>query len=165
MEPLQLNPITGEPFLQLAPPFAHIIVTPVREADALAIILAMNDSRVYTNLAGPPHPFLQEHAAARIEKVKARSNALLAGMATDNAEMVDAKRSLVGGCPVHIIREVKEDGSDIFLGDCSFVRCSWDQVKDVVERKKLCEQTNALPVGHPDLVWSIGGAWSTLSPL
>jgi hypothetical protein len=46
LHPLQINPKTGEPFLQLPSPHEHIIITPLRLTDKSAIIDILNDKAV-----------------------------------------------------------------------------------------------------------------------
>lgn len=46
LQPLQVNPKTGEPFLRLPGLLEHIIITPIRETDKPAIIRHLNDQRV-----------------------------------------------------------------------------------------------------------------------
>jgi hypothetical protein len=47
LHPLQLNPITKEPFLRLPAPHDNIIVTPPRLSDAPDMVIAMNDEHIY----------------------------------------------------------------------------------------------------------------------
>lgn len=70
---------------------------------------------------------------------------------------------LVGNCPVRAIREVQEDGSDIFLGDISITRVKDgkllvppDEADDEEKTAKSLETNMSLPVGDPNIVWSIG---------
>lgn len=59
--------------------------------------------------------------------------------------------------PVRFLREVQEDGSDMFLGDVGLFRCPDIQL----ENPKHDLATNrALPAGHPDIIWSIGGIFT-----
>lgn len=46
LHPLEVNPQTGEPFLQLPSPHENIIITPIRLTDKPAIIDILNDYRV-----------------------------------------------------------------------------------------------------------------------
>ena len=61
MEPIQINPATGEPFLPLRS-HPNLILTPFRDADVPAILELLNDERVYSWLDGPPKPYTKgEH--------------------------------------------------------------------------------------------------------
>lgn len=52
------------------------------------------------------------------------------------------------------LREVQEDGSDIFLGVVRIDRC--DHVETLMENPKHTNEENlALPAGHPEIVWTI----------
>ena len=67
---------------------------------------------------------------------------------------------------MRFIREVQEDGSDVFIGDMGFMRCpngelmGPDGLLDKVNwenKAKMEEENNALAVGDPKIIWSIGG--------
>ncbi|KAJ6541804.1 acyl-CoA N-acyltransferase, partial [Mycena capillaripes] len=111
--PLEVNPKTGEPFLRLQS-HKNIVLTPPRLSDAPFMIAFLNDERVYHWLSSPPYPYLQEHADWWLNQIKPMSDKLL-------AELEDARNDttlkIVDGCPVRVIREVFEDGTDLFLGD------------------------------------------------
>lgn len=57
--------------------------------------------------------------------------------------------------PVRFLREVQEDGSDIFLGDIGLFRCPHMEALETPEHDNAINQ--ALPPGHLDIVWTIGG--------
>jgi hypothetical protein len=70
---------------------------------------------------------------------------------------------VVGASPVRYIREVREDGSDIFIGDVGMMRCMHGElmgpggVLDWSNKAKFEEENNAIPAGEPHIIWSIGG--------
>lgn len=58
LHPLELNPLTKEPFLRLR---AHknIVITPPRPSDIEGYCLIINDPRVHDWLVGPTIPHLR----------------------------------------------------------------------------------------------------------
>ncbi|KAJ7201367.1 acyl-CoA N-acyltransferase [Mycena pura] len=110
--PLEVNPTTGEPFLRLLR-HKNIIITPPRLSDAPCLVRILNDERVYPWLSSPPHPYLPEHAEWWLNHVTAISDKLLTEL---ESARDDPERKIVDGSPVQTIREIKEDGMDIFLG-------------------------------------------------
>jgi hypothetical protein len=56
--PLQINPLTREPFLQLRK-HANIIITPPRTSDVPLIVSPMNDEQVLTWLRTPQRPYTE----------------------------------------------------------------------------------------------------------
>ncbi|KAG6890338.1 hypothetical protein C0992_002321 [Termitomyces sp. T32_za158] len=157
--PLEVNSKTGEPFLQLRNN-KNIILTPPRPEDVLAYIPNMNDPRIYEWLGSPPFPFLSEHAEVMYERFKVICDASRAELeaARESPELV-----LVGNCPVRAIREVQDDGSDIFLGDISITRAKdgkllvpLHEADDEEKTTKYLETNMSLPVGDPNIVWSVG---------
>ncbi|KAG6903631.1 hypothetical protein DXG01_016133 [Tephrocybe rancida] len=120
----------------------------------------MNDPRIYEWL-GPPFPYLTEHAEAWYEKIKAQSDDALATLeaARDSTEPI-----LVDICPVRVIRELKEDGTDVYVGDIGILRVGDgkllappSEAADKEKKAKYLEGNNALLLGDPNIAWTIGG--------
>ncbi|KAJ7146313.1 acyl-CoA N-acyltransferase [Mycena epipterygia] len=149
LHPLEVNPATGEPFLRLTS-HKNIILTPPRLNDGPAIVPILNDERVYHWLSSPPNPYLLEHANGWLKKVKERSDQLLAEL---EAARDEPTPKIVDGCPVGIIREVREDGTDVYLGDVSFVlsKQSWE----LEGTGRVSQETPRRDPSDPD-VWSLG---------
>ena len=65
----------------------------------------------------------------------------------------DGTLKIVGEFPIRAIREVLEDGSDIYIGDIGISRCGcgvdWENAS---ERKKT---NDSLELGDPHILWSI----------
>jgi RimJ/RimL family protein N-acetyltransferase len=112
--PLQVNEATGEPYLQLPWPHDKIRITPARPSDAASIQECLNDPRVYEYLAGPPFPYTYDDAIQWVGRAMDESGRLFWSM-EDGDEWID-------GCPVHCIRQVQEDGTDIYIGDITMRR-------------------------------------------
>lgn len=167
--PLEVNPRTQEPFLRLRK-HPNVIITPPRESDAPHLLPPLNDERVHVWLNSPPFPYTYgmscivaiieswlaecaslEHAQTWINKIKLDCDQGL-------KELVDAleneKSPTLTHSPVRFLREVQEDGSDVFLGDVGFSRCS----DILLEDAKYDNDANLeLPAGDGDIVWTIGG--------
>ncbi|KAJ7508528.1 GNAT domain-containing protein [Mycena galericulata] len=124
LHPLEVNPKTGEPFLRLTS-HKNIILTPPRLSDGAPMVLHFNDERVYHWLCGPPFPYLPEHADAWLNQAKQKSDALLAEL---EAAREDPEPKIVDACPVGHIQEVKEDGTEIFVGniDITLTQRRWE---------------------------------------
>ncbi|EPT01563.1 hypothetical protein FOMPIDRAFT_1059740 [Fomitopsis schrenkii] len=152
LHPLQVNPSTGEPYLRLPSPHTNIIITPPRMSDVDALVGHMNDARVVSSFSGPAYPYLTSHAESWISTVKEKSDGLLAELKQQHP---DAPLKLVGGCPVHYIREVADDGTETFIGDLFIHRCHFPH--DGAQQTALrAEENAARPVGDPAIVWCVG---------
>lgn len=92
-----------------------------------------------------------EHANGWLKKVKERSDQLLAEL---EAARDEPALKIVDGCPVGIIREVKEDGTDVYLGDVSFVLSK--QLWELEGTGRVSQETPRRDPSDPD-VWSLGG--------
>ncbi|KAI0066413.1 hypothetical protein BV25DRAFT_1820344 [Artomyces pyxidatus] len=153
IHPFEINSKTREPYLRLPPPLSHIVITPPRLSDAPSAYRHFNDPRIYRWVSSPPFPYLMEHANEWFQKSKGETDIVW-------KELIEADPhgplKIVGACPVRAIREEKEDGEDIYLGDCGFARYRYDDVMDLEERAKLNAENEARPVGDPDIVWMIG---------
>jgi hypothetical protein len=82
-------------------------------------------------------------------------------------ELEDAKDDptlkIVKGCPVSFLREVKEDGSDVFIGSLDITTCLYgevmgpDGVVDWENKKKLEDENKSLEAGDAQIVWCFKG--------
>ncbi|KAJ7492083.1 hypothetical protein FB451DRAFT_1216925 [Mycena latifolia] len=149
LHPLEVNPTTGEPFLRLAS-HKNIILTPTRLSDGPAIIPLLNDERVYYWLSSPPFPYLPEHAVWWLNQAKEKSDKLLAEL---EAARGDPTLKIVDGCPVSTIREVKDDGTDVFLG--SIVLDLAGQPWELEGSGRLSQETPRRDPSDPD-IWTLG---------
>jgi RimJ/RimL family protein N-acetyltransferase len=166
LHPLEVNTKTGEPFLRLLS-HKNIILTPPRLSDAPFMIPLFNDERVYHWLSSPPFPYLPgkfvytrfpqilsvctEDADWWLNEVKPLSDKVLAEL--EDARN-DATLKIVDGCPVRIIREVQEDGTEIFLGDIGIDLAG--QPWELEGTGKLSQETPRRDLSDPD-IWTLGG--------
>lgn len=157
LHPLEINPQTGEPFLRLAAPHQNIIITPPRQGDQFVTIQHINDPAIYRWIENPPIPYLPEHADSWIQSVKEESDVTLEYLRKSAEEFPDGPLQFVDTCPVRHIREVKEDGTDVLLGDVNFRRSPFEEVLDEVERKQMQEDNAKKQAGDPTIVYAIGG--------
>ena len=83
----------------------------------------------------------------------------------------DATLKVVGEFPVRAIREVQEDGTDIYIGDIGISRCVYGELmsnlhgvdwENASERKRI---NDSLDLGDPSILWSIGGKYQEASYL
>ncbi|KAF4611980.1 hypothetical protein D9613_004126 [Agrocybe pediades] len=155
--PLETDPKTGEPFLRLRK-HPNVILTPMRWEDAPHFVPIFNDPRVYQWLMRTPFPYAHKDAEDWLQIAKPKSDALL-------QELLDAQGSdklkTIDGCPVPSIREVKEDGTQVYIGNITFGRCMHPELIDTdtidhehAEEKKAAN--DALQVGDPKIIYSIG---------
>ncbi|KAF9817994.1 hypothetical protein IEO21_03069 [Rhodonia placenta] len=155
LHPLQVNPATGEPYLRLGSPLENIILTPQRPSDVAYNVPILNNPDVVRWLEGLPYPYTPSHAESWVSSVIEESDAILRELREASAKDPEAPLKIVGGCPVRILREIKEDGSEVYLGDIAFRRCDYLHVAHE-ERLRLSEENARRQVGDPALVWCIG---------
>ncbi|KAG2042695.1 hypothetical protein BDR03DRAFT_944009 [Suillus americanus] len=154
--PLEINPKTGEPFLRLPAPHQNIIITPPRQGDQSVLIQHLNDPAIYGWMQTLPVPYLPEHADFWIQFVKGESDAALECLRKSAKDFPNGPLQLVGASPVGHLREVKEDGTDVFIGDVNFGRSPFEEVLDEVERKRLQEDNAKKQAGDPTIQHTIG---------
>jgi len=73
---------------------------------------------------------------------------------------------MVGECPVRAIREIKEDGQDVYLGDVAISRCLEflegkllalpDREASEERMKEYIDLNARRKVGNADIIWMIG---------
>ncbi|TFK41961.1 GNAT domain-containing protein [Crucibulum laeve] len=157
LHPLEINPTTAEPFLRLRN-HPNIILTPPRYEDVPHEPALMNHEKVHVWLEHPPYPYTLEHAKQWLDTIKPSSDALFAELeaARDQEALI-----LTHQCPVRCIREVKEDGTDVFIGDIGFTRfpngefIGTDGV-DWENKERNVKENEQRQLGDPEIIWSIG---------
>jgi RimJ/RimL family protein N-acetyltransferase len=152
--PLEIRPETGELFLRLPSPHSNIVLTPPRASDAAAIVDIVNDPAIHPWLGRPKTTFLLEDAQKLVEEFTLASDMVTKSL----QEATSSDLFPVEDCPVRSIRELKDDGTDVYLGNIAFKRCNWWDVPGP-ERDRLIAQNTAHPIGDPEIVWQVSG-WS-----
>jgi len=153
---LEVNSQTGEPFLRLPAPHQNIIITPAREGDQSVLLQHLNDPDIHKWLEGPPVPYLSEDANSWIPLIKEQSDAILEYLRKCEEDFPNGPLQFVNDCPVRHLREVKEDGTDILIGDIGFRRGPFEEVLDKVERKRMQEENACKQVGDPTIQFAVG---------
>ncbi|KAJ3978110.1 acyl-CoA N-acyltransferase [Lentinula raphanica] len=159
--PLRVNSTTGELYLPLES-HPNIIITPPRMSDIPRLPDLLNDPGVCVWISGPPYPYEIEHSKGWItmcvEDIEETLQELKDAEGDDNLK-------LVGGCPVRYIREVKEDGTDLLIGDIDLRRCeTMELAPGVNNESELWEESPKLlgvanmqrENGDPEILWSLG---------
>lgn len=152
LAPLFLNEKTQEPYLRLPSPHSNIILTPPRlnDNDSNEIVQLLNDRRVFQWLANTPYPYHLEHAKQWLESTLKEAEKIL-------QQLEETQGGFVEGCPVRILREVKENGEEVFLGDCEIGKWGFDDILDPGERGRLKSENEKRGPGNPETIWGIGG--------
>lgn len=149
--PLQMNPSSGEPYIQLPAPYANIHITPPRLSDTPALVEMLNSPEIYPFIYAPPFPFLEVHAVEYITRGKTECEAAFEKI---KDHVLEGKINYVATeAPVRFIREVLPDGTDVCIGDIAFGRNHFAEVGDNEEREKILEKNNSKQEGDPDIVW------------
>ncbi|OJA13094.1 hypothetical protein AZE42_09332 [Rhizopogon vesiculosus] len=154
--PLEVNPETGEPFLRLPAPHQSIIITPPREGDQSTLMQYFNDPAIFGWIDGSPVPFLPEHADFWVPFVKGQSDAILEYLKKSEEEFPNGPLQFMDDCPVRCLREVKENGTDVLIGDIAFRRGPFEEVLDGVERKQMQEENASKQAGDPTIQFAVG---------
>ncbi|KAG6811672.1 hypothetical protein H0H92_006327 [Tricholoma furcatifolium] len=153
--PLEVSSSTGEPFLRLPHPRDNIILTPPRLHDVDAIIMALNNPKVYNWMPGLPFPYQPEHGLAWLSEQMEEAEKVLRRL--EQPAYIAEQSKFVLGSPVRIIRETKEDGTDNFLGYAGIYRSERKELLDEKERKAALAADAQKKAGDPTIVWDIAG--------
>lgn len=105
-----------------------------------------------------------EQATEYLEKAKHTSDQSL-NLLREAQSQSKQEPIMVNACPVECIREVRPDGSMVFIGGIWCKRCErgeflGSQGPKVVEwehREELREDNETLELGDPDIIWTIKG--------
>ena len=118
------------------------------------------------NLTGPPFPYTQQDAEEWIEARVPESDDILKDLKEhfegsvgreENVPVGPTGLKLVEGCPLSVIREVREDGTDIYIGSIGLIRSKFFDIVDPVEKEQAIQENDARPLGDPDIIRSFGG--------
>lgn len=180
--PLMWNSKTKEPYLDvhctsLKGVKTHIRITPPRlildDIDTTVDIL--NHPLVSINMT-IPLPYVAQDAINFLTMSKRETddiiereiltklpNASLGTLEHEDAEardidsaLADARNFVLSAPPIKSIREVREDGTEAYIGDVSIIRNGFRDVGDEKERERLKAENNAKSPGDPSINWSIG---------
>lgn len=120
---------------------------------------------VWYNRRNAHAPGPSEHADRHLAKVIPKSRALLQALddAKDQEKLIE-----VEGCPVSSIREVREDGSEVLIGDISIDTVQSrsrrfrqdDNGRYVEERNDPEQKIEREEAGNAVVEWAIGGKLS-----
>ncbi|KAG8892634.1 hypothetical protein FRB99_002561 [Tulasnella sp. 403] len=99
-------------------------------------------------LVGPPFPYTKEHGVQWLTARKAECEQAVQDMEDGN--------QFVSNCPVRIIRERQDNGTDTLLGDIMICRSVFREVEDEEERERKVKENAEREVGDPDIVYSFG---------
>ncbi|KAF9074967.1 GNAT domain-containing protein [Rhodocollybia butyracea] len=157
LHPLKVNPSTGEPFLPLD---SHpgFIITPPRLSDIVLLPDLLNDPNVHPWLKGPPYPYTLEHSRVWVTEKVEEATALLQELESSS----EGSLKVVDGCPIRYIREVKEDGTDVLVGDIELRRFENMELApgsngvDLGRAPRLLDINNQRKAGDPEIIWSMG---------
>lgn len=88
-------------------------------------------------------------------QAKAEADGLLDAL---EKERTGKQLKVVGGCPLKHIREVQDNGTEVFIGRIWVSRDRYTDVLGKAERRAAVEENNARPVGDSAIRWTVGGA-------
>ncbi|TDL20914.1 hypothetical protein BD410DRAFT_319915 [Rickenella mellea] len=147
---LEIHPTTSEPVLRLPAPHDNIIITPPRTTDAPFHVTLINDPSICPHIGGA-YPHTLQDAQNLLERNITRSLDVLARL-----EGSDKTNTFINSSPVNSLREVREDGTDQYLGNIHIGRHRWIDILDPERRDKLIAENFAKLEGDPGIVWDIG---------
>ena len=107
-------------------------------------------------MQGPPFPYLQEHADSWVDSHKEICDAVLRELEEESKTHPDGPLKFVEACPVRSIREVKADGTELFLGDIGIDRYGYEGLQGE-KKARLVDENMAKKTGDPTIIWSVGG--------
>lgn len=149
---LYFDGTTGEPYLRLPNPLENYIITPTRIDDAPAIFEILNGPDVAKWLAAIPKPYTLSDGEWWVGFTREAEEKWLTQMKSDASS-----KGPFGGCPLKCIRHVKEDGTQVLVGNVGVGRCSFSYLEDDQKAKQLAAENERRSIGDPEIVWAIGG--------
>ena len=152
-EQVHFDQTTGEPYLRLPAPLEDYIITPTRVDDAPALVEILNGPDVAKWLAAIPKPYTLADGEWWVNFTREAEAKWLAQL----KESDPPSNALFGGCPLKCIRHVKEDGTQVLVGNVGVGRCGFSYMEDAQRAKELAEENERRSLGDPEIVWAMGG--------
>ncbi|KAH8835613.1 acyl-CoA N-acyltransferase [Flagelloscypha sp. PMI_526] len=152
-KPLLFNSHTQEVFLPVRNQ-PKLILTPQRANDGERHVALMNEPKINTMLTTPPFPYTQKDGEDWIK--------IAQGFLPPLLEQIQAGSNYLDGCPVHVVRYLNEDKSDILIGSIAIWRDGGlgreDPIvpEDSEEAQRRVALNKSKPTGDPTIVWTIG---------
>lgn len=141
----------------------------------------LNDIEIAQWLSGPPYPYTLTdgenwvHRVARPAVEKAlnemeegfRRNGVgeIEDELPSDAELVER---FISGCVVDSVREVRADGTDVFIGNAGFRHCNTMELCEGAtedDKERLEAENDARPLGDPGILWTYGSTCSIRTQL
>ncbi|KAJ7619473.1 hypothetical protein FB45DRAFT_799924, partial [Roridomyces roridus] len=110
--PIRFFP-SGEPYIPLPAPHSQFYLGCERQSDLPDDAKLMNDLRLMRQMIGPPFPMPLINVQRYFVKQRAAVQALFAGYAS-------GRWKPAASAPFDVIREIKEDGSEVYVGQATF---------------------------------------------
>jgi len=112
---------------------------------------------------GLPYPYTVEHGNEFIGFIRGQVEETLKELEDekDNSTLKTVKR-----CPVSFLREVKEDGTEVFIGSLAIATAMHGELMgpdgvDWENKKKREEENDKLEAGDPRIIWRFGDYLAT----
>lgn len=161
---VQIDPTNNEPYIRLPAPHDNIRITPPRIMDADPLVQMLNDPKIYPFLSNPVFPVTQQHGVEFITRVKAKCEEIfyreVQSRLRDSISGSDAQLEggfAVSGDIVESLREIQDDGTELYLGGLTLRRPGFSEVQDKFQRQILKDENDSKPPGDPSIVWAFGG--------
>ncbi|KAJ7696954.1 hypothetical protein B0H17DRAFT_928851 [Mycena rosella] len=135
----------GEPYIPLPAPFERFYLGVMRHWDTPHDVAMMNDIRVARTLVGPPFPLPVRASKNWLLKERRDVTAIFAAYA-------EGKFLPAGTAPFSILRELKPDGSEVYVGQVTVFYCG-DDTKRLTPVNAAWEEWRTRTK-----VWEIGAA-------
>ncbi|KZO96338.1 hypothetical protein CALVIDRAFT_563834 [Calocera viscosa TUFC12733] len=152
-QPILFDTSRDEPYIPLPPPYENLRLTPFRIIDVEAVVSILNQPAVYSHLL-TPFPFTKEHAEDFIGEQRRRYEADRQYFTGDAARPIQDGKVFDYG-PMLVIREVRSDGLQVFLGVAGIWRSPFLYEAGEQRREECKRDNDAMPAGDPRIIYSV----------
>lgn len=155
-----------------------LVLSVPQQSDGDAVLKALNDPHVCSNLEGPPFPYtprdwdtwyhIIKDATDRcrqewVEVMQDRTHGSRKGGYQTVSTTSNARKWVGSGQWVSTIRAtvaqsepLAPESTQPFIGEVTIRRSGFPDIQDNASRRKAVEANAALPAGDPNIVWEVG---------
>ncbi|KAG8896277.1 hypothetical protein FRB99_008963, partial [Tulasnella sp. 403] len=147
------------PHIRITPPhFTNVADIENPSSDLSRLVHLLKQLEIYIWLVGPASQYTKEHGVRWLTARKAEYEQVIWDMEfiVAASDPLAGRNKFVSNSSVRFIRERRDDGTDVLLGNIMICQSVFREVKDGDERERKVRENAERSVGDPNTTHSFG---------